>query len=115
MSREAIEQLELNIKDARKMVEMGKTIERLRSNADFKKVILERYMEEEAIRLVHLKSDPNMQDEESQKHIEKQMDAIGSLTQFFNMMLHQAYLAQKAIEDDEQTREELLQEDLDNE
>ena len=107
-----IEQIELNIKQAQSMVDLGASLERLRNNKDFKKVIIEGYFEREAIRLVHLKSDYNQQSDEAQKSIMDQMTAIGSLAQYFNMLRHQSMLAGKAIADDEQTREELLAEDV---
>lgn len=107
-----IKEIELNIKQAQKIVEQGNALERLRSNSDFKKIISEGYFEQEAIRLVHLKADQNMQSESHQKSIIAQMDAIGALNQYFQTVFHRASLAGKAIEADEQTREELLAEDI---
>jgi hypothetical protein len=110
----AIKQLEENIKTGRKFVELGQSLERLRSNRDFKKLILEGYFEQEAIRLVHLKADPSMQTQERQASIVSQMDAIGSLSSYFNLVLHKAAMAEKGIAQDEQTIEELSAEELTN-
>lgn len=107
-----IQEIELNIKQAQKIVELGNALERLRNNSDFKKVISEGYFEQEAVRLVHLKSDQNMQSPDSQKSIIAQIDAIGALNQYFQTVFHRASLAGKAIEADEETREELLAEGL---
>jgi hypothetical protein len=112
MSRNVIEEIELNIKEARKVVELGASLERLYSNRDFKKVILEGYFEQEAIRLVQLKADPAMQDEKSQQAIWKLMDAIGRLNQYFRMVIQQADMAKSAIESDEAEKESLLAEEL---
>ena len=57
MSNEAINAIERDIKEARKHVELGDSLERLLNNRDFKKVIVEGYFEKEAARLVHLKAD----------------------------------------------------------
>jgi len=111
MSQDLIEEIELNITEAKKMVALGNSLDRLMSNRDFKKVFKEEYLEQEAIRLVHLKTDPNMQDPESQEAIVRQIDAIGTVTSFFNKIRHQAYLASKAIEDGEETLDELRQEE----
>lgn len=111
MIQNRIEEIELNIQQAKSIVDLGNSLERLRSNRDFKKVIIEGFFEKEAIRLVHLKSDYNMQDPESQKSILAQIDAIGTLSQYFNTVRHHAMLAEKAIESDEETRDELLQEE----
>jgi hypothetical protein len=107
-----LQEIDINIKQAQKIVEQGNALERLRNNVDFKRVISEGYFEQEAVRLVHLKSDPNMQSDERQKSILAQMDAIGSLNQYFQTVFHRASLASKAIEADEQTREELLEEGM---
>ena len=113
MIKERIEEIELNIEQAKAIVDKGTALERLRNNRDFKKVIIEGFFEKEAIRLVHLKSDFNMQDPESQASILSQIDAIGVLSQYLNNVRNQAMLAGKAIEADEQTREELLAEGID--
>ena len=112
MSETAIQQIESNIRQAKKVVEFGDAIERLKSNRDFKKVIMEGYFQQEAIRLVHLKADSNMQGTEAQKAIVAQMDAIGTLSQYLQTQCTLASMAGRSIEADEQTREELLNEDL---
>jgi CHAT domain-containing protein len=110
MSNDAIQEIELNISEAKKVVELGASLERLRNNRDFKKVIQEGYFQQEAIRLVHLKSDYSFQTPERQKSILTQIDAIGNLNQYFETVFHQASLARKAIEADEYTRDEILAE-----
>lgn len=112
MSQDLIEEIELNITEAKKLVALGNSLDRLLSNRDFKKVVREEYLEKEAVRLVHLKADPNMQSEESQKAIVTQMDAIGSFTMFLNKLAQQADLASRAIEDGEETIDELRRGEL---
>ena len=110
MTNTTIQAIEENIKEARKIVEFGAALERLQNNRDFKQVIKDGYLKEEAIRLVHAKSNPNMQSADSQRFIIQQMDAIGSLTQYFDMVYHKASLAEKAITADEAERDEILAE-----
>jgi len=74
-------------------------------------IISEGYFEKEAIRLVHLKGDPSMQSAEYQVNIVKQMDAISALNQYFQTVFHRASLAEKAIESDEEARNEILAEE----
>lgn len=107
-----IQSIELNIQQAKKLVEFGLAVERLRSNRDFKTVISTGYFEDEAVRLVHLKADPNMQTDAYQLSIIKQMDAIGALAQFFQTVYQRANLAEKAIAADEEMITELLVEDV---
>lgn len=107
---ETIQAIDANINEAKKIADAGDALERLRSNRDFKKVIMEGYFEQEAIRLVHLKADPNMQSPDSQKSIIAQMDAIGSLNQYFHAVYQKSQIAKKAVIADEEARDELLAE-----
>lgn len=111
MSNEALQELEQNIKTAKGFVEAGNALERLRSNRDFKKVVVEGFFEKEAVRLVHLKADPSMQSEASQKSILAQIDAIGAFSQYLSNVEQFARMAKKSIADDEQARDEILAED----
>jgi len=112
MSQAQIEEIELNLAEAKTIVNRGDALERLLANPDFKEIVLDGYLEKEAVRLVHLKADHSAQDAESQAAIVRQMDAIGSLTQYFNMVRQQAYMAQKAMEADEASLDELRAEAL---
>lgn len=105
-----LQQIEINIKQAQKLVDLGESLERLSVNRDFKKVIAEGYFEQEAIRLVHLLSDPSMQTAEVKKSIDTQMNAIGSFKQYLQTLRFRASIAGKALVADEQTRDELLAE-----
>jgi predicted ATPase with chaperone activity len=108
-----LETIELSIKHAKKSVDLMKSLDRLTRNRDFKALFLEGYFEKEPVRLVTLKADPNMQDAESQEAIIKQMDAIGTVRQYLSGILQMGRMAEKAIADDEATREEMLAEELD--
>jgi hypothetical protein len=114
MSSETIQAIEQNIKKARAVIEFGNALERLRNNKDFKKVIVDGYFHDEAVRLVHLKGDPAMQTPQMQQSIINQMDAIAALNQYFGTILQQSSLAAKSVASDEETRDELLEEELIN-
>lgn len=114
MSTETISAIERNIEKAKVVLDFSAALERLRGNRDFKKVVLEGYFEQEAIRLVHLKSDPNMQAPAIKQSIESQIDAIGQLSQFFSTVLQKAAMAGRQIEADQTTIEELAAEELTN-
>ena len=107
-----VAQLEMNISRSKELIAMGEALVRLMANRDFKQVIDVGYFEQEAIRLVHLKADPNMQSAESQRNILMQMDAIGSLNQYLQLVDFRATMAHKAIAADEEARDEILAEGL---
>ena len=110
MSNDILNEIELSISEAKKLVDLGNSLERLRNNVDFKKVIQSGYFEQEAIRLVHLRADNLFQTEDRQRMINKQMDSIGMLVQYFDTILFKARQAEKAIEVGEATRDEMLSE-----
>ena len=110
MSATELQQLETRINQSDEMIALGNCLERLNNNSDFLKVIKEGYFEKEAVRLVYLKADPNMQSEQSQKSITTQMDAIGNLSQYLATLQFKAGMAHKAKASDEEMRDELLAE-----
>ena len=108
MSANEIQQLDRSIKQSQKLVDLGDALDRLRNNRDFKKVIVEGYFEQEAVRLVHALSDRNMQSSESQDSIQKQMIGIGVFSDYLHTLSTQANMARRSVEADEATRAELI-------
>ena len=108
-TEQMVSALDSSIQQHKDAVELGRCLQKLRSNADFKKVILNGYFEQEAIRLVHLKADPNMQTADKQESIIKQMDAIGAFAEYLNTLAAKAAWAVRGLESDEETRAELLE------
>ena len=111
MTKDILTQLEQNIADSKKIIELGNAYDRLQSNRDFKKLINEAYFEQEAVRLVHLLSDPTQQSAQAQESIQKQMQAIGGLRSFFTVLQQRVNMARNALNADEATREEILGEE----
>lgn len=111
MSEPTLETVEISLEHAQKVAATAKSTERLIANRDFKKIVHEGFFEKEAQRLVFLKSDPNQQSPEAQADIIKRIDAIGVFRQYIAGLLRMGAQAEKAIEDLEQTREEMLQEE----
>lgn len=110
MSSEMLRQVERNIQQHKKAVELGNALERLKVNKDFKLIVSQGYFESEAIRLVHAKTAPNLQSVESQKLLDSQIQSIGVLAQYFQMVEQDAAMAFRQLEVDEATREEILAE-----
>ena len=110
-STDEMKALENNIKHNTAVLELGYSLERLRINKDFQKVVLKGYFEQEAVRLVLLKADANMQPVAHQESIVKQIDAIGALSGYFNTVRHLASMAERSIESDGATLEDMLAEE----
>lgn len=110
MSDFELQALDKSDKINKALVERGEALERLRSNRDFKKLILAGYFEEEAVRLVHLKSDMNMQTPDAQRAILGQIDAIGMLRSYLDAVMFSANRAKANLEENAETRAELEEE-----
>jgi transketolase N-terminal domain/subunit len=82
----------------------------LYKNEDFKKILVEGYFRVEASRTVLLKADPNMQTQEEQKNCDNVILAIGHLYQYFAKIFALGTMSKNAIDQDRQTREEMLAE-----
>jgi hypothetical protein len=112
MVNDTVQRLEDNIARAKDVIEVERALHRLLENKDFRKVIKEGYLENEAIRLVHLKADPAFQTPERKESINAQIDAIGYFLQYCRTVSFNAAVAVKSMESDEATRDELLSEEL---
>jgi len=105
--QQQITELDANIKELQGMVDLGKSLDALRKNRHFKKVVEQGYLEEEAVRLVHLKGNVNVQDERQQASIHKQIDSIGCFASFLDLVAQKAEAAAEAIDECEEARAEL--------
>ncbi len=105
--------IERSIAENKVRIEFGQAVERLKANRDFQEVFLRGYFEAEAVRLVHLKADPNMQSEERQRSIVAQMDAIGAVKAYLDLQIAWAHHAARENESAQEALEELLAEEAD--
>lgn len=108
MSSVQLDAIERSIQQAKAYVESGNALKKLKENREFNKVILIGYFQDEAVRLVHLKSDVTQQTPAAQESINKQIDAIGAFSQYMNTVLYRADMALKSIEADEEAKEDIL-------
>ena len=106
-----IEQVEISLENAKKAVAKAEALARLYKNKDFQDIIVNGYFKDEASRLVLLKGDLNI-NAEAEGHCDKMINGIGCLRGYFQMVNHFGDQAEIAMEQDQQTREELLQEQL---
>lgn len=100
--------LDRDIETNKRLIDMAKSLERLESNPDFKQIIEQNYLRDEAVRLVHLKAETNMQNDKSQRTITNDIDAIGSFAQFLTTIRVAGRNAEHSLSADEFTRTEIL-------
>lgn len=104
-------ELDSQIKQAEPQLKLAKALERLKLNPDFKEVVLKGYLEDSAVRLVHLRADAAMQDPEQQAAILRGIDGIASFHSFLHTVAVQGRIAEKQTNDAEAQREEVLKEE----
>ena len=114
MSEEQINQIEVNIESAKEAIACRDSLVKLTKNREFKKIIEDGYFKDEASRIVLVKADPALQSAENQEQLDKQIIAIGELRQYFRMIFAVGAEAERSMTADEQTREELLAEGLED-
>jgi len=105
-----IEQLEISMDSAKKIISDMDSLLRLSSNKDFIQIIDEGYFVKEASRLVLSKAMPDMSDDAKQKEIDNAIVAIGYLRKHFSGIVAMGRMAEKSLKDSEVTRDEMMQE-----
>lgn len=104
--------LDKSIQENRLRIQLADAVKRLKSNPDFKLVVINGYLQSEAVRLVHLKADPSVEsDKDKQENIDADISAIGRFNQYLSNLVVTGNMAKKTLADDEDTRQELLKED----
>ena len=101
-----IQQVELSLEEAKKLVEFGEAIERLNQNRDFKTVILEGYMGEEAKRLVFLTGEYNLTPE-AREQVHQNIHGIAALRNYLVARTQIGEIAKKEVQDFSETLEEI--------
>lgn len=100
-----LEQVELQIKALTAEVDNAKALTRLLSNRDFNKLVVGKYMTDEALRLVGL-----LASDVEPACILQELTAIAHFKQFLNTVEVRSHVAEKSLADAEEYRLELLAE-----
>lgn len=92
-------EIELSLAQANQAIAIEAALRRLNDNEDFKQVVLQGYLHDEAVRLVHLKSAPSLATTQAQADIIREIDGIGSLIGYFQKLHMEANQSRKALAD----------------
>ncbi len=101
-SEQYLKEFEAQIKNAQPALAMGKSLASLLKNGDFKKVFLEGYLKDEAVRLVLLKADPAMQKPEAQAAVIRDIDSIGALHMYLHTVAFNGKQAEGSVNEAQQ-------------
>lgn len=107
MSDEQIQELEITMEQATAKVDTANSLDKLYKNRDFKKLVTEGYFEKEAIRLVHMKSNPRFANPEDQAMISSMIDGIGHFATYLRTISQHGQMAKDTILETEEALEEI--------
>lgn len=97
-NQNAIQQVEVSLEEAQRIVAFGEALRRLENNRDFQAVILDGYFKTEAARLVMLTAEINFKPEQKEA-IHAGIRGIAELRQYFLARRAEAEMAAKEIGD----------------
>lgn len=113
-TKEDLQNIEITIEQARSAIKRKEMLVTLQNSPAFIELIERGFLEQHAIRQVLLKSHPGLQGEKDQALLDNNIIAIGGFKQYLISVHSEGMNAEQALAEDEQTREELLAEDLTN-
>ena len=106
-----LEQVDIQINVAEEIINLRDNYYKLSENKYFKEIIINDYFKEEAARLVMAKSNSNL-DEVQQRSIDNRILGVGGLSNYFDMIVRRGNEMELSMQDYEQTREEILAEEV---
>lgn len=103
-----LQEIEVTIEEAKEAVELAEALEKLERSAAFKKLILKKYIADKPKTLTALFASP---DERQRKAAELGMTGVAQLEMFFHQVHMQGQHAKNALEQLEQTKQDLVNEE----
>lgn len=97
--------IELDINEAKRRIELGNALNRLKGNSDFNMLIGHHYFIEHAARTTSLLASPSMQSPQNQALLFGDLRAISELQQFLNMITVEANKCVEALSEMEEARD----------
>jgi hypothetical protein len=95
---EQIQEIELSMAAARKMVALAEQVKELQANTAFRAVVTEGYFTHEAARLVHLSGDPNIP-ENVRAMVARDLFGPPALNRYLQTVVQMGYQAAQALEE----------------
>lgn len=114
MLNSEINQVEIDIEDAKKAVDLRKSLKRLESNRDFKKLILEGYLNVEAARMARLLGSGLLQPE-VRDHLQRAILGPGCVQEYLRNIDLEGATAERSIEESNETLDYLRAQEAEGE
>ena len=103
-------EIQISMEEAQHSINLQDALQRLHTHADFQQIVLSGYFEVQAINLVSMVGQHQMQSAEHQTAIKNDMLAISGLKEYFRMLNVQGNRARQAIKDSQEALHEMDEE-----
>jgi len=107
---QSIEALDALITANKRYIEDGNALQRLKQNADFQRLFLDFYINEQSVNLVKNKAALHLQEPAEQKYLDAQLLSVGLFYQFMQEVEQVAKQATDSIQAAEEEKEMLIHE-----
>lgn len=107
-----IEEIELSIEEAKKMVAVRDSLYKLMNNRDWRKIIEERYLKDEAVRLTGLVGDNSPRVLEMREEIIISLQGISKFRQFLQDTIRMGDMAENSIIENEEILDDMRNEEI---
>jgi hypothetical protein len=104
-----VEEVELTIEEAKKHIKKRDQLRKLMANREFRQIIEEGYLKDEAIRLVGISADPSL--EHRKDAIVGQIESISNFRQYLSGILRMGDQMEDALRENEMLLDELREEE----
>jgi hypothetical protein len=105
-----LQEVEITIQDCKEAIERKAALDRLRMNKDWKEIVEEGFLKDEAQRVVWALAEPALQEEKDQKMLLSIVNSVGYFRQYLNKVYQMSNQAEKDLAAHEETRIELMSE-----
>lgn len=109
-NRADIEEIEISIEEAKKVVARANDIRTLCENPIFKKLVMDGYFVQEAARLAHLSSDPSI-DEKIRGYVLRDLAGPGAFKRYIQTLINMGNAARNELAMSEEALDELRAEE----
>lgn len=107
--KKELAQIDERIESLQKDIQLGKDLEALHENEQFKNVILDSYFEDEAKRIFGLLTNPTPLKREQIENLNDKLATIRVFKEYFQTLLINANMAPEQIEEEEEFRKKITE------
>lgn len=106
-----LKQIELEVAEAKQEIALADALTRLNKNRDFKLLIREGFLVQQAAKAAQMLADRDMAHPAAQKGLYDRLIAVGQVSLYLDSIEHTGNMAVKTLRESENTRDEIMAEE----